>query len=191
MKCNNTLSCQKYIFNSKSLTQQDQFSQTLYNLLLHNDCFSRSIVIVCIGTDRATGDSLGPLIGYKLTKYNLTHFNIVGTLENPVHAKNIDSSINTIYNTHNSPLIIAIDASLGYTNDIGNINIGEGPLYPGTGVNKKLTPIGDIHITGTVNVSGLMDIVILQNTRLSLVMRLADFIANGLLSVDTYLSMTK
>ena len=27
---------------------------------------NRPIIFVCIGTDRSTGDSLGPLIGYKL-----------------------------------------------------------------------------------------------------------------------------
>ncbi len=27
---------------------------------------NRDIVILCIGTDRSTGDSLGPLVGYKL-----------------------------------------------------------------------------------------------------------------------------
>ena len=27
---------------------------------------NRDIIFLCIGTDRSTGDSLGPLIGYKL-----------------------------------------------------------------------------------------------------------------------------
>ncbi|MDI3312245.1 MAG: DUF1256 domain-containing protein [Thermoanaerobacterium sp.] len=31
--------------------------------------FKDEFVIVCIGTDRSTGDSLGPIVGYKLKNY--------------------------------------------------------------------------------------------------------------------------
>ena len=46
------------------------------------------IILVCIGTDRSTGDSLGPLTGSKLLEKNLEHFYIYGTLQHPVHAVN-------------------------------------------------------------------------------------------------------
>jgi putative sporulation protein YyaC len=51
---------------------------------------------------------------------------------------------------------------------------------PGAGVNKDLPPVGQLHITGIVNVGGYMEYMILQNTRLNLVMRLADVIVGGL-----------
>ena len=38
-------------------------------------------------TDRATGDSLGPLIGYKLQSLPYQNIYVHGTLEKPVHAK--------------------------------------------------------------------------------------------------------
>ncbi|MDU5948577.1 MAG: spore protease YyaC, partial [Paenibacillus macerans] len=60
----------------------------------------------------------------------------------------------------------------------GSIQVVQGPLRPGAGVNKELPPVGDIHLTGIVNVGGFMEYFVLQNTRLSLVMRLADIIAN-------------
>jgi len=53
-------------------------------------------------------------------------------------------------------------------------------LSPGSGVNKNLPAIGHINITGIVNVGGFMEIMILQNTRLSVVMNMASLIANGL-----------
>ena len=67
--------------------------------------------------------------------------------------------------------VIAIDACLGVSRNVGCISVKKGPLRPGTGVNKRLPWIGDYHIIGIVNVSGFMEHVVLQNTRLSLVMR--------------------
>ena len=63
--------------------------------------------------------------------------------------------------------------------------VAEGPLKPGTGVNKDLPPIGDAHITGIVNVGGFMEYLVLQNTRLSLVIRMAEAIAGGIVNYLT------
>lgn len=139
-----------------------------------------SVVFMCIGTDRSTGDSLGPLIGYKLS--NLRHSNVYvyGTLDNPVHAKNLSEIINNVYAHHPNPLVIAIDACLGIIEHVGYINISKGSIKPGAGVNKDLPEVGNISITGIVNISGFMDFLILQNTRLNLVMKMADLISLGI-----------
>ncbi|WP_053955110.1 spore protease YyaC [Inediibacterium massiliense] len=141
------------------------------------------LIILCIGTDRSTGDSLGPLIGYKLEKHfkNKEGIFVHGTLNDPVHAKNLDTSIEFIYKTYDTPFIIAIDASLGRHESIGQVTIGYGPIKPGAGVNKDLTYIGNIHITGVVNLGGFMEYMVLQNTRLSIVMNMADMISDGIL----------
>lgn len=136
-----------------------------------------TIVVLCIGTDRVTGDSLGPLVGYKLSKSSLNSVKVYGTLENPVHALNLDATTKEIYNTYSKPFIIAIDASLGTLNHLGYITLGKGPLTPGLGVKKTLLPVGDIFITGIVNVSGVLDNLVLQTTRLDTVMNLADCIS--------------
>ncbi|EOC99784.1 spore protease YyaC [Caldisalinibacter kiritimatiensis] len=158
------------------------FSKMIINHLnefIDNDY--NDLVLVCIGTDRSTGDCLGPLVGYKLTKLlkNYSKVHILGTLDEPVHAKNLDDKIKMINNKYDKPFIIAIDASLGSLERIGYVTVANGPLKPGTGVNKDLPNIGDIHITGVVNLGGFMEYVILQNTRLSTVMRIANVIANS------------
>ena len=137
------------------------------------------IIVVCIGTDRATGDCLGPLIGYKLKDIKYRNIHVYGTLDEPVHAKNLCEYVE-LFNKFENPFIIAIDACLGRLERIGFINIKEGTLSPGSGVNKNLPAIGHINITGIVNVGGFMEIMILQNTRLSVVMNMANLIANGL-----------
>lgn len=139
------------------------------------------VVVLCVGTDRSTGDCLGPLVGHKLSKlYSMMNIHVLGTLKEPVHAKNLDENMNYILNTIKNPFIIAIDASLGKMENIGKINLYKGPLFPGAGVNKNLQPVGDISITGIVNMSGFMEYIVLQNTRLSLVMEMAETISLSL-----------
>lgn len=137
-------------------------------------------MFLCIGTDRATGDSLGPLIGDNLSYISKDYIYIYGTLDNPVHAKNIIETISTISNSHTNPLIIAIDACLGSCNHIGFAGIRNGPISPGSGVNKDLPKVGHISIIGIVNMSGFFDFLTLQSTRLSVVIRMAKFISSGI-----------
>ncbi len=146
---------------------------------------SRPIVIVCIGTDRSTGDSLGPLIGTFLEEKGISPIHVYGTLANPVHAVNLADKLKEIQDTHFNPFIIGIDACLGRMKSVGHIQVGTGPVKPGAGVNKDLPEVGDIHITGIVNVSGFMEFFVLQNTRLNLVLNMAKTIANGLYETST------
>lgn len=167
-------------FNTSEKYAIHHFSKELSQLILQKNPRNRPIIILCIGTDRATGDCLGPIVGYKLKAYTMNNVIIYGTLKEPIHAKNIEETIVSIEKLYQKPLIIAIDACLGKTSHIGMINLGEGSLTPGSGVNKVLPPVGDIYITGIVNFSGFMDMMILQNTRLHVVMEMADFIVAGL-----------
>ena len=43
------------------------------------------VMFLCIGTDRSTGDSLGPLVGHKLRRQRLKGAAVIGTLDKPVH----------------------------------------------------------------------------------------------------------
>ncbi|WP_242854451.1 spore protease YyaC [Oxobacter pfennigii] len=150
-----------------------------------------SLVFLCIGTDRSTGDSLGPMVGYKLSHLNYKNIWVHGNLENPVHAKNLNEKVDEIHSLYTRPFIVAIDACLGNYQNIGHINISEGPIYPGAGVNKNLLPVGNIHITGTVNSGGYMEYFVLQNTRLNIVMKMADIIKGGIMNCieDLYLQL--
>ncbi|MDQ0974280.1 putative sporulation protein YyaC [Neobacillus niacini] len=140
----------------------------------------RPIVFVCIGTDRSTGDSLGPLVGSLLEEKDISSFHVYGTLDEPIHAVNLGDRLKEIAVKHQDPYIIGIDACLGRMKNVGVIQVGNGPVKPGAGVNKELPAVGDIHITGIVNVSGFMEFFVLQNTRLNLVMKMAKTIANGI-----------
>jgi putative sporulation protein YyaC len=150
-------------------------------ILDHLPNFStRPIVFVCIGTDRSTGDSLGPLIGTLLQEKEIAPYHVYGTLDEPIHAVNMDAKLAEIKEKHFNPFIIGIDACLGRLKSVGSIQVGNGPVKPGAGVNKELPEVGNMHITGIVNVSGFMEFFVLQNTRLNLVLKMAKTIANGI-----------
>lgn len=141
---------------------------------------ARHLLLLCIGTDRSTGDALGPLIGQRLKDFGPPEVSVLGTLDHPVHASNLEETLRAIERDYAQPLVIAVDACLGQAANVGLINVGLGPLRPGAGVNKNLPPVGDLYITGTVNVGGMMEYLVLQNTRLSLVIKMADAIAAAL-----------
>ncbi|GGB42988.1 spore protease YyaC [Lentibacillus populi] len=145
-------------------------------------------VVVCIGTDRSTGDALGPLIGTFFTELKPKHMSVYGTLNEPVHATNLASYVQLIKRKHHKPFIIAVDACLGKSNSVGSLITGIGSIKPGAALNKPLPPIGDIHITGVVNISGFMEYSILQNTRLSIVVEMAKKIAAILDQIDQRLT---
>ncbi|MFZ5590712.1 MAG: spore protease YyaC [Bacillota bacterium] len=139
------------------------------------------VVILCIGTDRSTGDALGPLVGDRLAGQAPAGVAVYGTLENPVHATNLAQVLEEVRQTYHRPLVIAVDACLGRLENVGCVSIGDGPLNPGAGVNKNLPPVGDLHITGIVNIGGFMEYVVLQNTRLHVVVRMAGLIAAAIM----------
>jgi putative sporulation protein YyaC len=173
----------KHVPNLKVLHSEPNSTEMISSQLMHvfsSIPFKQDVVIVCIGTDRSTGDSLGPLVGSNLKKINTPRLHVYGTLPDPVHALNLNDTLTSIMNQHKNPFIVAIDACLGQLSSVGNIQVGDGPVKPGAGVNKDLPPVGDIHITGIVNVGGFMEYFVLQNTRLSLVVSLAEIIANSI-----------
>ncbi len=151
------------------------------------DCFHELVpsplpepIFLCIGSDRSTGDSLGPLVGARLKKS--TPFSVYGNLSSPVHASNLEEKLYHIHKNHTRAFIIAVDAGLGPTHKVGSILVKEGPLYPGTGVNKKLPPVGHMQVTGLVNVGGFSEYMVLQSTRLHLVMEMAQVMGRALSS---------
>lgn len=156
-------------------TLRDNISNEIFPIVKSK----RTIIILCIGTDRSTGDSLGPIVGDKLKFLVRNGVALYGNLQYPVHAKNISNIINEINSKYTNPFTIAIDACLGNIQNVGKIILESKPLHPGSAMNKSLPQVGDLSITGIVNICGAMEFMVLQNTRLFTVMQLADIISKG------------
>ncbi|WOV84349.1 spore protease YyaC [Sporosarcina jeotgali] len=141
----------------------------LSTLFLENIPFTtREILFLCIGTDRSTGDALGPLVGSLLTETRSFPYRVIGTLEDPLHALNIEERVTELAVTHPDAYFVAVDACLGKSDSVGHLLVQDGPLQPGKAVGKELPSVGDIAIKGVVNIGGFMEHSVLQSTRLHL-----------------------
>ena len=141
---------------------------------------ARPVAFACIGSDRSTGDALGPLVGQRLERLGHPREGIIGTLEHPLHALNLSDRLAAVRHHASPPIVVAIDAALGPLRGVGTISLRRGGLQPGQGVGKALPAVGELALTATVNVqAGALDSQVLQSTRLFLVQGLAETIGTA------------
>lgn len=150
------------------------------------DYINKDTVIVCIGTDRCIGDSLGPIVGSML-EYKGFPLPIYGTIEEPIHALNIDKRIDEIKKLHPGKNIIGIDACLGDKKSIGEIQARDYSVHPGKGVGKSLPDVGETSIIAVIDSSDNEEIFNSNNIRLDFVMKIATVITQSLLEAYSQL----
>ncbi|WP_282939751.1 spore protease YyaC [Paenibacillus sp. RC67] len=149
------------------------------------DLDASEILFLCIGTDRSTGDALGPLVGTMLVEAGYPY--VMGTLEAPLDASNMIERLADI------PLglkVIAIDACLGQHASVASYQVSNQPMEPGKSLGKQLPAVGDYSIAGIVNVDGGQKYSTLQSTSLYRVMVMAKEIVAAIrlaFPVDTVL----
>ena len=141
-------------------------------------------VIVCVGSDLAIGDSLGPIVGSML-KFKTQGLNVFlyGTLATPVTAKEIKYIRSFLKETHKGSQVVVVDAAVGSEGDVGLIKINDTPMKPGAGANKQLGALGDLSVMGVVAEKSVSNYGLLNTTRLNLVYSMAELISDGLASL--------
>ena len=100
-----------HYFDASRLTAVDSICFHLNILLKKYVLPGQPVIVMCIGSDRSTGDSLGPIVGYKLSKalrksgkkQQKNGITVYGTLSSPVHATNLESILSEIYFRKISP----------------------------------------------------------------------------------------
>lgn len=123
------------------------FVSILFNHIV--DKGEREIVVVCFGTNAISGDALGPMVGTLLTqKYDVPAF-VYGTDESTVNGKNMAQWLSFIKTVHKDAIFVAVDASLGRADKIGDIVIRPDGVCP-SGVTGKSERFGDVGILGIV-----------------------------------------
>lgn len=138
-------------------------------------------VILCIGSDLAVGDSLGPVTGTLLRK-TVSPFRafVYGTLSRPVTAREVKYIHSFLTKTHPKSKIIAVDAAVGEEEDVGLIKISNGALRPGSGANKRLGKVGDVSVMGIVAKKSAFSYTLLNLTRLNMVYAMSEIIASAI-----------
>ena len=110
-------------------------------------------VVLCIGSDRVTGDCLGPIVGQMLLERN-ADAHVYGCLDKPVTALNLKECIKNIKTVHRDKKVLAVGSSVGKAADVGKIRVAFGAIAPGSADGKKLPKVGDVSITATVTDAG-------------------------------------
>lgn len=156
----------------------DNSEKLIGNALISCNKKLQTPIIICIGSDLVLGDSLGPLVGTMLTRRNVNAY-IYGTLNSPITAKEINCAKLHVKMLHPESFIVAIDAAVGNSEDIGLIKVSDKGLKPGLGVNKNLGVIGDCSIIGVVAEKSTQNYNLFNLTRLNLIYKMAERIADG------------
>lgn len=146
-------------------------------------------VILCIGSDKVSGDILGPLAGTILNSdYSIDAY-IYGTLERPVHGLNIDSYLRFIRNIHKDSLIISIDAAVGHIDDIGKIKLKDNGVNAGgaLGYNNKVEGIGIVGVVAENKGDVMSNLLFADYTMVERLSRkIADIIYNSINQVEMH-----
>jgi len=142
-------------------------------------------VILCIGSDKVTGDCLGPMVGHLLTRRHNVPAYVYGTMEFPVTAKNLAAALSFIHTVHRGARVLAIDAALGNAKDIGMLFFRRQGLYAGKAVGKEFPLAGDYSVTAVVNSGGENDGSKLFSTSMYTVIRLAEQLAAAISAACT------
>lgn len=127
--------------------------------------------VVAIGSDRTTGDALGPFVGDFLRSSR--RYRVIGSLDDPVTALNLPLRITGLQG-----FTIAVDAALGAP--VGDVTVRRGALDPGQALGNPLPPVGDVAVSGLVAEPGADPFEQLRSAALGDVRALARVIAEGL-----------
>ena len=110
------------------------------------------IVILCVGTNKLIGDSVGPIVGQKLARLlkNKQNVWIYGNTKRNLNLKNAKQILKQIQITHKQAFVITIDAALGPKEMIENTWIGSGIVKIGEALDKQIQYFSNITIKGIV-----------------------------------------
>lgn len=146
----------------------------------------KPILFFNIGSERVSGDAFGPMLGTFLVERGvLDEFDdvaVMGTLEHPIHARNLEEKMDEAKYKYGDYVWIASDACLGRAESVGKVTFAEGMVTPGAGIDRMLPPVGDYSLTAVVNVGGFMEYFILGHTSLWLVYSLASRCADAIIA---------
>ena len=145
----------------------------------------KELVVLCLGTDRSTGDSLGPVTGTFLSNcFNSEklpqNIPIYGSLWRPVHANNVAECINEIHQANDNPFVLSIDSCVSKEKPVGTIAISAETVSPGSSLARILPEVGDVSIFGVVAPVGVNQYELISSARLYMIMEMARILSYGI-----------
>lgn len=134
--------------NSALPDAADIFGRNLRYLLDRVNPHKKPLAFACIGSANTAVpfDNLGPLMGTILTRHGLP--NVYGTMDCPLNALTLPHYMPLLKTVKKNCCLIAIDAAIGTPAQTGCLTLAKGAIRPGSALQRKLPPVGHLHITG-------------------------------------------
>ena len=110
----------------------------------------KETVVICIGSDKVSGDMLGPLVGSSLREEYHLPCPVYGAVGESVNGINLEEYLEMISARHGESRIIAVDAALGKGEDVGRIRLKKGGIKAGGALERAGEKVGDVGIVGVV-----------------------------------------
>lgn len=161
------------------------YDRPIAPLLVRNGLFSclpkhiEQIAVLCIGSNRINGDSLGPFVGTLLNGLYPEHLQIIGNLKQPIDATNLEATIQNLSLPPHTWLL-AVDSIIGKADYVHHIVVRQGNMRPGSALGKQFPAVGDASIMGVVLEEGDVISNTLPYTNLHVVYEMARAIATGI-----------
>lgn len=115
-----------------------------------NQKFS-DVVILCIGTNKLIGDSIGPIVGQKLKEEKMKEkISVYGDLKQSINFKNAKTVLEKIFKSYQKPFIITIDSALGTERMVSKIVVNKGIIRIGKSLGRSICYPSHITIKGVV-----------------------------------------
>lgn len=136
-------------------------------------------LFLCVGTDKVISDSVAPIVATLLKhKYKITS-KVIGDLIYNINAHNLKKAVTEIKEKYPKNTIILIDSTIGNIEDLGDVIFKKGGSIAG-GLNGHKEKVGDYSILGISSCYGVTNKTLLNGTRLSLILKMANFIADAI-----------
>lgn len=168
----------QFIFDFSNLIKEETKNKNINN-----------VTLLCIGTSKVIGDSIGPLVGthLKQTLNTSNKITILGDCEKNIHYGNINEQINRINkNSFYKKTVIVIDSALSSKENIGKIILQNRALKYGEGIKKKSESIGNISIKAVIGENTnnrFINFYKLKKASVENVRIMADIISEGITKV--------
>lgn len=165
---------------------KEEVNNLMLNLVKYMG-YNNDFIILCLGSKKCNGDSLGCLVGSLLKyKYNIK-LCCYGDYINNVNSKNIQFIYNLIKNTHKNKKVLVIDSAFAEDYELGNIKVHSYGLFPRSVIDYKFDCMGDFSITGIVGCKNL-DLHSLFTINNNFIYNMAEIISLGIVK---YLELSK
>lgn len=110
----------------------------------------KQTVVICIGSDRVSGDMLGPLVGTSLREEYRLPCPVYGCVGESVNGINLEEYLAMIDRRHEGCRVIAVDAALGKKEDVGGVRLKKGGIKAGGALERAGDRVGDLGVVGVV-----------------------------------------